>query len=59
MPTGVINPVDELIVAVAELLLVHVPPAVAFVHVAVLPRHIRSVPAGAVGCVFTVIVFWR
>lgn len=49
IPTAVINPVEELIVAVAVLLLVHVPPAVAFVQVAVLPRHITSVPVDAVG----------
>ncbi len=57
--TADIRPVEELIVAIDVLLLAHVPPAVALVHVAVLPRQITSLPDGAVGCVFTVMVLVR
>jgi hypothetical protein len=59
VPTEVISPVVELMVATAGLPLVQVPPAVAFVQVAVLPMQITSAPVGAAGGVFTVIVFSR
>lgn len=54
--TADIRPVEELIVAIDVLLLAHVPPAEALVHVAVLPRQITSLPEGAVGCALTVMV---
>lgn len=55
--TPVITPVDEPIEATAELLLLHTPPGVALVNIALLPAHTDEEPliaAGAAGTVFTV-----
>ena len=51
--TPVTTPVDELTVATAVLLLLHVPPVVASVNVAVFPTHALMVPPIAAGLAFT------
>jgi len=43
--TPIINPVVALIVAIAVLLLLHVPPGVASVSAEVIPTHTLKVPA--------------
>jgi hypothetical protein len=55
--TPVINPVDELAVAVVALLLLHVPPVRELVSVIVSPAHTTSGPLLLPGVGFTVIVF--
>ncbi len=54
--SGVSTP-DALIVAKADILTDHVPPGVALVYVAVVPRHTVSGPSTGCGVGFTVIVF--
>ncbi len=57
--TPVTTPVDEPTVAIASLLLNHVPPDVVFESVAVDPTHAFIVPVVAAGLGFTVIVSFR
>jgi hypothetical protein len=56
--TPVATPVDQLIVALAVVLLAHVPPEVALVMAMVLPTHTMSSPpmAGSAGATVTVVV---
>ena len=55
--TPVTSPVAELMAAIAVLLLLHVPPAVALVKVVVVPAHSPDTPLMAEGTATTVIVF--
>ena len=59
VPIAVIDPVAAPIVAMDALLVVHVPPVVAFVQFVVLPIHTVLYPVAVPGTVFTVSIVAR